>query len=1648
MGIFFKINNDGTITTGLDKNSTEWLWNSGTKRIPLNQWTHVVLTKSGSSLKTYINGEIDINAVVDSTRLSSTVSTSTVFVGWNDSEGSFDGVIDEVQVWNTGLSENAIRSWMYREVDQTHPNYNNLVLYYKLNDGSGSTAIDAKGSNHGTLLNTIAGNWVNSDISVWTTPEDTPLTGELFGSDTDGSSNNGYDWNITFEIVNSGTKGTAIITTDNKFLYTPNNNENGNDTFTYRVKDAQGSYSEVQSVKVNIEPVPESDKAITSFILAGLVPAVTGTIDEAAKTINLIVPSGTNLTALIPTIVHNGVNISPASNAAQNFSSPVSYTVTAEDGTTQEYRVSVEYPPTRIETSGGNTSYTGDGTAVIDPNLTIIGDTFAGAKAMIKNFQPGDILSYSGGLPAGVSGSWNEATGILTFTGSTSAANWQNLLRSVTFATTAVSSEPRVISFSLGNALPDNGHYYEYVQAKVDWTTARANAAASRYFGMQGYLVTITSAEENDLICQRLQANAWIGASDAAVEGDWYWVTGPEAGTIFSKGNGYPVAQNGMYMNWYKNPAKPTGPWEPNNYDYGEHYGMIYSVGSDAPGTWNDVKIIINNAIDGYVVEYGEMPGDPDLQLSADKTININRSYTVTFVNWDDSVLKTETVNYGSSATAPANPSRPADAQYTYTFAGWDKAFNNITGDLTVKATYSSTLNSYTVTFVNWDDSILKTETVNYGSAATAPDDPNREGYTFSGWYSDAELTAAFDFETPITEDTTLYAKWSVITYSITYHLNGGTNYETAPASYTVDSETIDFGTPQKTGYTFAGWYTADEGGEQVTQIATGSTGNKTLYARWTANTDTHYTVRHFRQNIEGDGYTLAETENKTGTTDESATAEAKAYPGFTENTGHAQRVAGGTILGDGRLVLSLYYDRNTYTVSFAENGGSAVDEIPGVSYEAKISKPADPSRDSYTFVGWYSDAELTAAFDFETPITGETTLYAKWNLITYTVDGFIRDHAEIPVNGVTVTLTDAEDSSKTYQATTDINGRYTLDVPDGDYVVTVTNGSEILGTSSVKVNGSDITDGSGDITVVSPTSYTVSGNIIDDLGQPQSGVKIKLIAGSRQVGPETSTDADGRFFIMNVPNGRYNLIISNEATGQTITIAVTVAAENIAMGAVTLPGGKINSVIEVIDGTPDIIVDNINDFFTTENDQYTEEDQDIVNGGGTVEIKLTIEMKIEEDAANASDIRRAAGSSNAVGIFLDLTLSKTVTPTGGAAQDPVLIRELENLMILEIPLPAELQGKSSYVIYRFHSGVDAITEQANSDGEKLEVSADGKSLKLYTRKFSTYAIAYAVNTSSDMADNDSTLKGVNRLAGANRIDTALAIAKASYKGKLSGVVLATALDYPDALAGSVLAYQLKAPILLLGSTEADQEKVLDYLQANLDPAEKVYILGGSNAVCEEVAAKISSLGFPNITRLNGRDRYETAVKIADSLKVSQGTPIVLVSGENYPDALSASSTAAILQYPVLLVKKDRSDEEVSKKIAALQPTKVYIIGGVEAINTDVESQIKQLTSLDQANIIRISGADRYNTSLAVANYFNLPGKMICVASGGDYPDALTGSVYAAEHKAPLILVGGTLSDNEMNYLKTRPITGITLFGGEAALSKEIEGLLEQLIMD
>ena len=341
------------------------------------------------------------------------------------------------------------------------------------------------------------------------------------------------------------------------------------------------------------------------------------------------------------------------------------------------------------------------------------------------------------------------------------------------------------------------------------------------------------------------------------------------------------------------------------------------------------------------------------LDITAQFT-QVTNKYTVTFKNYDGTVLSTQSIAYGSSATAPSNPTRPATAQYTYTFTGWSGSYTNITGDVTVTAQYSSTVNKYTVTFKNYDGTVLSTQTVAYGSSATAPANPTRPAtaqytYTFSGWSGSY---------TNITGNVTVTAQYTstVNKYTVTFKDWDGTVLSTQTIAY--GSSATAPSNPTRTGYTFSGW----------SGSYTNITGTTTVTATYTINS---YTVT-FK---DWDGSVL-----KTQTVTYGSNATAPSNP---TRTGYTFSGWSGSYTNiKANTTITATYTINSYTVTFKDYDGTVL-KTQTVNYGSAATAPSDPYRVGYKFTDWDKD------FSF---ISSNLTVTAQYEEIIVNIVGGFND--------------------------------------------------------------------------------------------------------------------------------------------------------------------------------------------------------------------------------------------------------------------------------------------------------------------------------------------------------------------------------------------------------------------------------------------------------------------------------------------------------------------------------------------------------------------------------------------------------------------------------------------------------------------------------
>ncbi len=254
------------------------------------------------------------------------------------------------------------------------------------------------------------------------------------------------------------------------------------------------------------------------------------------------------------------------------------------------------------------------------------------------------------------------------------------------------------------------------------------------------------------------------------------------------------------------------------------------------------------------------------------------------------------------------------------------------------------------------------------------------------------------------------------------------------------------------------------------------------------------------------------------------------------------------------------------------------------------------------------------------------------------------------------------------------------------------------------------------------------------------------------------------------------------------------------------------------------------------------------------------------------------------------------------------------------------------------------------------------------------------------------------RIYGPNRVDTSIEAAR-TLKTKLGvskfdSVIVASGMNYADALAGSWLSAVKSAPILLLDKVSED--KVAQYVKANLSAEGTVYILGGNGAVPETLEDKLAGL---NVSRLSGKSRYDTNMAILEETDVS-GKDLIVCSGAGYADALSVSSVGR----PIMLVGTELTDAQ-KEYLEDAGFTKIYAVGGTAAVSSDVVNELVQY-----AGVTRVGGKNRFETSLNVAKTF-FPGTHdhMMMVYAKDFPDGLSGGALAYQYDAPVLLA---TSDN------------------------------------
>ena len=264
-----------------------------------------------------------------------------------------------------------------------------------------------------------------------------------------------------------------------------------------------------------------------------------------------------------------------------------------------------------------------------------------------------------------------------------------------------------------------------------------------------------------------------------------------------------------------------------------------------------------------------------------------------------------------------------------------------------------------------------------------------RTGYTFSGWNTRADGTgtdytagSSIPWNTGI--NTTLFAKWTANSLTVSYDANGGSTAANGSTSTTTGATMSSLATTSRAGYLINGWFTASSGGTQVTTTAGhGQTSNFTLFAQWTATT---FTITYAYNSATG-GNSTASASFSAG--DSAITLPTPTRTGFTFDGWYSDNgltsligAAGAGYSPASNLTAYAKWIANSFTVTYDEQGGSAVLDGSTSTGGSISSSPGSPEKAGFTFDGWFTTTSggTTISFPYSHGQTAGFTLFAQWS--------------------------------------------------------------------------------------------------------------------------------------------------------------------------------------------------------------------------------------------------------------------------------------------------------------------------------------------------------------------------------------------------------------------------------------------------------------------------------------------------------------------------------------------------------------------------------------------------------------------------------------------------------------------------------------------
>lgn len=327
------------------------------------------------------------------------------------------------------------------------------------------------------------------------------------------------------------------------------------------------------------------------------------------------------------------------------------------------------------------------------------------------------------------------------------------------------------------------------------------------------------------------------------------------------------------------------------------------------------------------------------------------------------------------------------------------------------------------------------------------------------------------------------------------------------------------------------------------------------------------------------------------------------------------------------------------------------------------------------------------------------------------------------------------------------------------------------------------------------------------------------------------------------------------------------------------------------------------------------------------------------------------------------------------------------------------------------------------SNGQTLEVSGSTFRSKLGLRSTWFYISA-------------------ERIAGISRYETNQVSSQRTFTSAPAAVIV-NGRSYPDGISAAPLAGCYSGPVLL---TEKDLLKATAASELKRLRPSRVFVVGGTGAVSTVVEEELKSL-LPDalVVRIGGKDRYETNSGIIAALFSSGSTAdcAFIVTGRNFPDAISVSGIAYMLKAPVVLTDGYSIRPQTKELLLKKGIRKVFLIGGEGVVSRSLEESLKG--EFGEENVIRWAGSDRYETAYRVATeslkLFSIMDREGCVvATGEDFADAISASFFCGRRSYPLVLTkSSTGSEWARRFVSEKRPVNRFIFGGTGAVSLSAE---------